>query len=313
MKEVVYDHDADGDMSPAIEEVRSHDADPAEDGDELELNEDDGDEPEPEPEEPAEPEDYAGDDEPEPEERPKRKKNRLQERMDELVRRAKEAERTNADVERRYREAEVRALQAEQFAIKQQTSLVASQYDKAKADFREATELGETDRAADLVETLNDLRHNMRQLEDYGRRLEHTAAQRQAEPAPTGQPEANPAAVAKATAWKQNNPWFGATDPSYAGATGAAYEIDARLLQEGFDPASDDYYAELDRRLSRSLPHLFGKRTQRAERTQRQAVAGVSRGSQSAASKRTVRLTPAQAQMADRLGVPHAEYAKYLD
>jgi hypothetical protein len=108
----------------------------------------------------------------------------------------------------------------------------------------------------------------------------------------------------KAEKWATKNEWFG---EDYT-MTFAAFGIHKKLVEEdGFDPQSDDYYDELDKRIKNEFAHKFkdeaGKKTA-------QTVASVSRGSKSGRKK--VRLTPSQVTIAKKLGVPLEEYAKYV-
>ena len=92
--------------------------------------------------------------------------------------------------------------------------------------------------------------------------------------------------------------------------TFAAFGIHKKLIEdEGFDPESDEYYSELDRRIRREFPQKFSGSGKRAAQT----VAGVSRGgSASPARGKKVRLTPTQVSIANRLGVPLEKYAEYV-
>ena len=84
--------------------------------------------------------------------------------------------------------------------------------------------------------------------------------------------------------------------------------------QEGYDPKSDEYYAEVDKRIRVEFPHKFDKvedtTTERAKPAQNVASA---RRSASTGRKKTVKLTPSQVAIAKRLGVPLEEYAKQLN
>jgi hypothetical protein len=99
--------------------------------------------------------------------------------------------------------------------------------------------------------------------------------------------------------------------------THAAWGIHRQLLQvEGFDPNSDEYYHELDKRIREAFPQKFGEEVSgtqgRATRTV-QTVAPASRSSGiNTTARRTVRLTPSQVAIAKKLGVPLEEYAKYV-
>jgi hypothetical protein len=114
----------------------------------------------------------------------------------------------------------------------------------------------------------------------------------------------------KAEDWAAKNTWFG----NDAAMTYTAFDMHKKLVtEEGFDPRSDEYYAEIDKRIRLEFPHKFGTRD--AENTERarpaQVVASANRPSQSG-RKKTVKLTPSQVAIAKRLGVPLEEYAKHL-
>ena len=115
----------------------------------------------------------------------------------------------------------------------------------------------------------------------------------------------------KAEDWAAKNTWFG----NDAAMTYTAFDMHKKLVtEEGFDPRSDEYYAEIDRRIRLEFPHKFAtKETVSTENTIKpvQNVASANRPSQSG-RKKTVKLTPSQVAIAKRLGVPLEEYAKHL-
>ena len=78
-------------------------------------------------------------------------------------------------------------------------------------------------------------------------------------------------------------------------------------MEEGFDPSSDMYYNEVDKRMRDTFPHKFDKQV-----SPTQAVASANRSAQPARRKGSVRLTPSQVAIAKKLGVPLSEYAKYV-
>jgi hypothetical protein len=136
------------------------------------------------------------------------------------------------------------------------------------------------------------------------------APQAAPQPAPQAAPAAAPEAPdPKAEAWAERNPWFGSDNEEER--TFAAFGIHKRLVEtEGFDPQSDGYYDELDKRMHNAFPHMFeGNRTTTSSRPA-QTVAGVSRSS--GTGRKKVRLTPSQVTIAKKLGVPLEEYAKYV-
>ena len=109
----------------------------------------------------------------------------------------------------------------------------------------------------------------------------------------------------KAQDWAARNDWFGQDEAK----TFAAFGIHKKLVEdEGFDPTSDEYYTELDRRIS----DTFGGEAKSASKRPAQTVAGVSRSTSGRSSGKKVRLTPSQVAIAKKLGVPLEEYAKYV-
>lgn len=111
----------------------------------------------------------------------------------------------------------------------------------------------------------------------------------------------------KAKTWAEKNDWFG-TDKML---TAAALAIHSTLVEdEGFDPSSEEYYGEIDRRIRREFPHKF-KTTQSAAPA-RVASAASSASKAAVQGRRSVKLTASQVAMAKRLNVPLEEYAKYV-
>jgi hypothetical protein len=126
----------------------------------------------------------------------------------------------------------------------------------------------------------------------------------------TPQQAETPSVDPKAEDWASKNSWFG----SDSAMTYTAFDLHKRLVnEEGFDPKSDDYYSEIDKRIRLEFPHKFAKvednSTERARPAQ--TVASAKRPSQTG-RKKTVKLTPSQVAIAKRLGVPLEEYAKQL-
>ena len=111
----------------------------------------------------------------------------------------------------------------------------------------------------------------------------------------------------KAEAWASNNSWFG-TDKAM---TYTAFEIHKDLTEkEGYDPNSNEYYAEVDRRIKVDFPHKFGTTDNKQTTAPVQTVASATRSVKP--GRKTVRLTPSQVAIAKKLGVPLEEYAKQL-
>ena len=126
----------------------------------------------------------------------------------------------------------------------------------------------------------------------------------------TPQRTQQPATDPKAEDWALRNPWFG----NDSAMTYTAFDLHKKLVEEeGFDPKTDEYYAEVDKRIRLEFPHKFDKvedtSTERVKPTQNVASA---KRSASTGRRKTVKLTPSQVAIAKRLGVPLEAYAKQL-
>ena len=112
----------------------------------------------------------------------------------------------------------------------------------------------------------------------------------------------------RAEAWASKNSWFG-TDKAM---TYTAFEIHKDLTEkEGYDPNSDEYYVEVDRRIRVDFPHKFGNNEQKQSTAPVQTVASANRSVKP--GRKQVRLTSSQVAIAKKLGVPLEEYAKQLN
>ena len=116
-----------------------------------------------------------------------------------------------------------------------------------------------------------------------------------------------PTADPKAEEWAERNTWFGQD----SAMTYTAFDLHKKLTQEeGFDPNTDEYYAEVDRRMRLDFPHKFVKNEAKETTKPTQTVASATRSVKP--SRSTVRLTSSQVAIAKKLGVPLEEYAKQL-
>ena len=114
----------------------------------------------------------------------------------------------------------------------------------------------------------------------------------------------------KAEAWSEKNSWFGQD----TAMTYTAFDLHKKLTDEGFDPSSDEYYSEIDKRIRLEFPHKFGNNSDTAEKETTKPVQTVASAKRSTRSgRKTVRLTPSQVAIAKKLGVPLEEYAKQLN
>lgn len=193
-------------------------------------------------------------------------------------------------------------------------SRLQSQTDGAKRIYKEAYEAGDTDKMLEAQQALSNIAVQQQQYNTAKARAEQQAKmpvqqeQQQAAPAPQQQQQAAPVPDEKAVRWKDKNKWFGADKIM----TTAAYTIHQGLIEEeGFDPNTDEYYTEVDKRIRTEFPHKFQAQKKTGGGSQ-VASAGNSASRSTKPGRRSVKLSHSQVAIAKKLGVPLEEYAKFV-
>jgi hypothetical protein len=110
----------------------------------------------------------------------------------------------------------------------------------------------------------------------------------------------------RAESWGAKNKWFG----SDTAMTYTAFDIHNKLEAEGYDANSDEYYAEIDKRIRLEFPHKFDTTTDTKAQTTKpvQTVAAATRSTKT--GRKTISLTPSEVAIAKKLGVSLEDYAK---
>lgn len=189
-----------------------------------------------------------------------------------------------------------------------------------KAIIKKAREENDIDTETEATQRLSELTMEQRQVSGWLQTQERQVKQAAQQPAPqpyqqqvAQQAPRQPAPPSpKAEEWASRNPWFGKDRVLTYGAWGIHQTL---VESEGFDPNSDEYYTELDRRIREEFPKRFADESQQqVSRAQRSApaVAPATRSSGINSARRTVRLSPSQVAIAKKLNVPLEEYAKYV-
>ena len=194
---------------------------------------------------------------------------------------------------------------------------VETQLKAAEADYKKAYETGDTDA---MLQAQKEVAKYVVEQESLSRvqaqRTDETEGQGEVqEPVQQGnlQPSNEPEPIPqqpdpKAQEWASRNESFG----NDLAMTTSAFAFHRQLVEnEGYDPTSDEYYAEVDKRLKEAFPHKLGNESQG---NVNEVVTGSSRGANTtrARSRKKVKLTPSQVAIAKRLGVPLEEYAKHI-
>ena len=242
----------------------------------------------------------------------------VQKRIAKLTRKMREAERQKEEAIQY-----AQSIQDENQNLKSKYNFIQSNYGdefekRVKSDLEAAqiklrdaianNDVDEQVKAQTILAGLSMDSSRISQMKKTQEELEQAKANVKTEAAPAQQAPAAPAPDPKADAWAAKNSWFG-TDNAM---TYSAFDIHKKLVeQEGFDPTSDEYYAEVDKRIRLEFPHKFGNNESTTAEQPAQTVASAKRPA-TKGRRKTVKLTPSQVAISKRLGVPLEEYAKQL-
>jgi hypothetical protein len=236
--------------------------------------------------------------------------NRLTKKMREAERREQEALAFAQGVKGEMDSLKTRMKELDTSYSTEYEGRVTSQLDAAKRAFKEAYEAGDVDKMAEAQQLMSKITIDQERLRLYRQnqpKEEAAAAAPQQQAAPAAP---RPTPDAKAQAWAERNEWFG-TDERM---THMAFITHRELVEdEGFDPSSNEYYDELDRRMRRDFPNKFSANDESKPAAPKpaQTVASASRKPTSNGRK-SVKLSKSQVEIARRLGVPLEEYARYV-
>jgi len=244
----------------------------------------------------------------------KKAESATQKRIDRLTKKMREAERREQEAINYARQVQTEAEQIKERMnnldtsyVSEFTTRVGAQMEQAENDLSRAMELGDTKSAVEAQRKITTLAIQADRAEQAKAQQAQYAQQVKNNPPadPVAQPQQARRPDPKAEEWALKNKWFGEDQAM----TYAVFGLHKKLVEEErFDPQSDEYYTELDRRMSEEFPHKLKGKSKRPVQT----VASASRTATSGRSGRKVRLTPSQVAIAKKLGVPLEEYAKYV-
>jgi len=238
----------------------------------------------------------------------------VQSRISKLTRKMREAERREAaateyanSLEQARRVDQDRFKKVDSDYTKKFEDNIKTGMDSAQNELARAIESGDAKAQVDANKRIATLAFDNAKLEQ---RKERAAEEKPVQLSDGGNlpkqtPRQMPQADPMAEDWASKNTWFGRDRPM----TFTAFEIHKDVVNEGFDPKSDEYYAEIDKRIKVDFPHKFGN-TETTTPRPVQSVASANRSVKQ--GRKTVRLTSSQVHIAKKLGVPLEEYAKQL-
>jgi hypothetical protein len=194
--------------------------------------------------------------------------------------------------------------------LKDSEARVKSQLDAVKGKLAAAIEGGDTAQQVEAQAELSALTGDARKIESQKEYKKQLVTEPRTPAYGGGTPEQTPSLPQvdeQAEDWATKNEWFGKN----RAMTFTAFEIHKDLVEkEGFDPKSNEYYAEVDKRIRVDFPQKFDTKDKDTTKPVTQTVASVRRGVKP--GRKNVKLTSSQVQIARKLGVPLEEYAKQL-
>lgn len=259
----------------------------------------------------------------------KRRIAKLTARMRESERREQAALAYAQGLQRQATELQQRLVYTDAGRLNEAKSRIDTQLATLKSIIKRAREENDIETETEAAQQLTKLTLEQQQVAAYmppaqaampaQQAMPQQAMPQQAYVQPSAQPRPQRRSDPKADAWASRNTWFGSDQQM----TYAAFSVHKALIdEEGFDPQSDEYYTELDRRIRTQFPNRFNDAPQTSERppayTQTRAqsnapaVLPATRSSGVNAARKVVRLTPSEVAIAKKLGVPLEEYAKYV-
>ena len=238
---------------------------------------------------------------------------KLTKRMRESERQRDEATKYAQSVLRDKKSLESRLTKLDTGYVSEMEKRLTSSLDAAKAKLTTAREAGNITEEVDAQREIAKLGYEEARLAEM--KLNQEAKSKEKSEFIKQQPNIQqertqtPKPDARATEWAEQNAWFGKDNAM----TYTAFDLHRKLVEEeGYDPQSEDYYGELDRRIRLEFPHKFGNTTEQSTKPT-QTVASATRNVKRGTGRKTVKLTSSQVAIAKKLNVPLEEYAKQLN
>ena len=237
---------------------------------------------------------------------------KLTKRMRESERQRDEATRYAQSVLREQKSLKDRLSKLDTGYVSEMENRITSSLEAAKSKLKSAREEGSIEAEIEAQKEIAKLGYEEARLADM--KVNQEAEKKKTElnkQQPNIQQERTqtPKPDARATEWAEQNAWFGKDNAM----TYTAFDLHKKLVEEeGYDPQSEDYYGELDRRIKLEFPHKFGNNTEQSTKPT-QTVASATRNVKRGTGRKTVRLTQSQVAIAKKLNVPLEEYAKQLN
>ena len=237
-----------------------------------------------------------------------RRIKKLLDRVEKTEQREQEALRFAETAKKKYEDYENKIKSLDENYLSEYETRVQSQIEQAKKSYRDALYNNDVNAQVESQRALTRLAIEEERAIASKQQREQLLKQQEGLMAEKQQPQqAQPRQPdPRAEQWAEENKWFGQDEAM----TFTALAHHKKLLKEGFDPKSDDYYEEINDYMKNQFPNKFNQKEEVKEKAP-QTVAGTSRTSKTSGSKK-VKLTPSQVAIAKKLGLTLEQYAKYV-
>jgi hypothetical protein len=194
----------------------------------------------------------------------------------------------------------------EQHFIDTYKSAAEMELDNAKRDYKDAYDMGDSDRLLEAQEKLNQAQFKIQKAKEF-------VPSRQPEESDV-QPATNPAPLPdqRAIAWQERNEWFGKDEEMTSLALGLHQKL---VAQYGTSyPSTDEYWKKVDDTMRRRFPENFGDRDENEapQKTQRSKPTSVVASADRSTPSRKVRLKQSQVLIAKKLGLTPEQYVREM-
>ena len=258
-----------------------------------------------------------------PEEQPDEAKDieseRAQKRIRQLVRQRKEKEEEVArllaekqDLQSRLTQNQTNQFDLTKTSIESQEKSLENQLNLAKQNYLDAFEKDDKNQLLKAQEALNEAQINLNSVKsnkvNFDKDYENYQNSIKQQPVQQSQPQ-QPQYDPKAVAWAEKNEWFGQDKMM----TAAALALDAQLKDEGFNPADDDFYKEVDVRLKDAFPNKFKTSEQETQQVRQKATSSPSQvvaGTSRTPASKKIKLSQEDVRLANKWNIPLDRYAK---
>jgi hypothetical protein len=190
------------------------------------------------------------------------------------------------------------------------TDAAEAQLQAARRQFKDAQESYDTDAIIEAQEALMEAKVRLSQVKNF-----RPAPLQEDEPAVQREPS-QPQQVApdeKTLRWQAKNQWYG--QPGFEEYTSYALGLHHKLVNSGIDPRTDEYFAQINGRMQKTFPELFGGNAEKTpEPVQVQSEAPkkpasvVAPAARSSGTKK-IQLSTRQLALAKKYGLTPQQYA----